>query len=390
MASEDERRSTLAFARLLGHLLGDGSISREGQARVNVGQKFDREAVLNDIELLTAKRPKATAYDERKWSIVLPLELTQSVLSLAGVRVGRRIDQPAFLPDFLLRPECPVSVIREFVGGTFGADGHAPTLHRYGKTTEQASLEPPMYSQSAKPEFVDSTRQKMDHIIALLSRCGVEVSGAVVREYPTRSLGLDLSQCAGRNRATGDPSGAAGWAFLRRADRLSLLHRQDAASECGRRLLAHARDDQPPAAVDGRSTRAHVPLRVQRPFARWRSIAAAELAEIETPIFRTTRCSKDMIGSRDCRRRRRVPSGLYTGRVAGFPRLHELFEQLGVSHWFGALRGRESLDHAKRYCLDKESLTLPALELAHHRPSRRGTPAGIRYCRARGPGIPRR
>ena len=33
-----------------------------------------------------------------------------------------------------------------------------------------------------------------------------------------------------------------------------------------------------------------------------------------------------------------------------------------MSHWFGALRA-ESLDHAKRYCLDKESLTLPALSL---------------------------
>src|SRR5271167_108524 len=156
MASDNERRCTLAFARLLGHLLGDGSISRDGQARMNVGQRFDREAVLNDIELLTAKRPKATACDQRKWSIVLPLELTQSILSLQEVHVGRRIDQPAFLPEFLLKPACPVSVIREFLAGTFGADGHAPTLHRYGKTTDQASLEPPMYSQSAKPEFVDS------------------------------------------------------------------------------------------------------------------------------------------------------------------------------------------------------------------------------------------
>jgi hypothetical protein len=71
---------------------------------------------------------------------VLPLELTQSVLALSGVRVGRRIDQPAFLPDFLLEPECPVAVVREFLGGLFGADGHAPVLHRYGKTEDQASL----------------------------------------------------------------------------------------------------------------------------------------------------------------------------------------------------------------------------------------------------------
>ena len=39
---------------------------------MNVGQALDREAVLDDIELLTGKRPAATRYDERKWAIVLP------------------------------------------------------------------------------------------------------------------------------------------------------------------------------------------------------------------------------------------------------------------------------------------------------------------------------
>jgi 3-isopropylmalate dehydratase small subunit len=362
MASEDERRSTLAFARLLGHLLGDGSISREGQARIHVGQKFDREAVLNDIELLTAKRPKATAYDDRKWSIVLPLELTEGVRSLAGVRVGRRIDQPAFLPDFLLKPECPVSVIREFLGGTFGADGHAPNLHRQGKTMDQASLISPKYSQSAKPEFVDSTRQKMNHILELLSRCGVDVSGAVVREYPTR------------RSASTYPSAQDGIARLEirleLADGLSFVERVGYRYSIDKTLRASA------AAVYWRMLAKinHQRLwmadrlermsryRTQRPFGRWRSVAARELAELETPIFP----HYSLLEGHD--RFSRLPAA--TARAfrplhresCGFPSPAELFEQLGVSHWFGALRA-ESLDHAKRYCLDKESLTLPALSL---------------------------
>ena len=92
------RLRALAFARLLGHLLGDGSISAAGQGHMHVGQAVDREAVLNDIELLTGKRPAATQYDERKWVIVLPSRLTEAVVALAGVRVGRRIDQPPRLP----------------------------------------------------------------------------------------------------------------------------------------------------------------------------------------------------------------------------------------------------------------------------------------------------
>ena len=58
---------TLAFARLLGHLLSDGSISLLKQGRMHVGQAIDREAVLNDVELLTGCRPVATRYDEWKW-----------------------------------------------------------------------------------------------------------------------------------------------------------------------------------------------------------------------------------------------------------------------------------------------------------------------------------
>ena len=63
MDTESERQCTLAFVRLVGHLLSDGSISRDGQARMNVGQALDREAVLSDIELLSGKRPQASAYD---------------------------------------------------------------------------------------------------------------------------------------------------------------------------------------------------------------------------------------------------------------------------------------------------------------------------------------
>src|SRR5207248_98548 len=100
MDPPQERLRTLAFARLLGHLLGDGSISVLGQGRMNVGQAVDRETVLNDIELITSKRPAGTQYDERKWSIALPKELTDAIVTLPGVRVGRRIHQPPTLPAF--------------------------------------------------------------------------------------------------------------------------------------------------------------------------------------------------------------------------------------------------------------------------------------------------
>ena len=187
MATAHDRLRTLAFARLLGHLLSDGSISVLGQGRVNVGQALDRDAVLDDIELLTGKRPAGSRYDDRKWSIALPMELTQAIMTLRGVQIGKRIDQPSTLPEFVLDERCPVAVVREFLGGLFGADGHSPglcTVKAARSTT--ASLSRPAYSQSAKPEHVASLKQKIQHLIDLLVRCGVNAKGAKVYEYAVR------------------------------------------------------------------------------------------------------------------------------------------------------------------------------------------------------------
>jgi aconitase A len=186
MDSPYERLRTLAFARLLGHLLSDGSISLLGQGRMHVGQAMDREAVLDDIELLTGCRPVATRYDERKWTIVLPKQLTDAISTLPGVRTGRRIQQAPALPTCVLEEGCPVAVVREFLGGLFGADGHAPVLHRWGAHEDEATLEPPAYSQSAMPEHVEALKQMMRDVIRLLARCGVKTQGANIFEYPTR------------------------------------------------------------------------------------------------------------------------------------------------------------------------------------------------------------
>ncbi len=157
-----------------------------GHGRMHVGQAMDREAVLDDVELLTGYRPAATRYDQRKWTIVLPKPLTDAISTLPGVRTGRRIQQAPTLPAFVLAECCPVTVVREFLGGLFGADGHAPVLHRWGECEEEATLEPPSYSQSTIPEHVEALKQMMDDVTRLLARCGVKTNGANVYEYPTR------------------------------------------------------------------------------------------------------------------------------------------------------------------------------------------------------------
>ena len=63
-------------------------------------------------------------------------ELTNLIRSIEGVIIGRKVTQKRSIPLFLLDPLCPKSIIREFLGGLFGGDGHCPRLDiRKGKRT---------------------------------------------------------------------------------------------------------------------------------------------------------------------------------------------------------------------------------------------------------------
>jgi aconitase A len=363
MEREPERQRTLAFVRLLGHLLSDGSISRTGQARMNVGQALDREAVLNDIELLTDKRPLGSAYDERKWSIVLPQELAQAIVALPGVRCGRRIDQSPTLPHFLLEDRCPSAIVREFLGGLFGADGHAPTLHRYGRDARAASLEPPAYSQSARPEFVDATRRMLEDIVRLLVRCGVKARGATIREYPTRHAASSYPAAQ-----DGEP---------RRELRLELPEGLSFVERVGFRYCVDKMMRASAAAVYWRSIdtinrqRLWMADRLEElhrndaalSFSKTRAVAAAELTARETALFP----HYSLLEGHD--RFERLPRAESRSfrplhrESCDFPSPAALFEQMGVRAWFAAEPAAE-VEDPKHYCARKDAPALPCFTLA--------------------------
>jgi aconitase A len=360
MESDPARLATLAFARLLGHLLSDGSISRYRQARMNVGQAFDRETALSDIELLTGRRAVARACDQRKWTIALPQQLTRMVVALPGVRIGRCIDQPPTLPAFILENECPVAVVREFLGGLFGADGHGPTLHRWGRHEHEASLTPPAYSQSARREFLAPTRRVMEQIVGLLVRCGVKARGAAIREYPTR-----------RSTAT-YPAARDG--IPRREIRLELPEGLSFVERVGFRYCIDKSLRASAAAVYWRTVdtinrqRLWMADRLEElqpfglSFSKTRALAAAELTGRETAAF----AHRSLLEGHD--RFARLPEAAARHfqplhrRSSDFPSPVELFEQLGVRDWFAPLQARDA-GQPRCYCVEKQSLELPAFAL---------------------------
>ena len=369
MNTELERARTLGFARLLGHLLNDGSISVLGQGRMNVGQALDREVLLNDIELLTGLRPAANRYDERKWSIALPMALAKAIIALPGVQIGRRIDQSPTLPEFIRQTDCPVSVVREFLGGLFGGDGHSPGLHRWGNREEEASLEPPAYSQSIIPAHLEQTREFMLEVIRILTKCGVKTEGARVYDYPTR-----------RSKSTYPPARDG---IPRIEVRLNLPDGLSFIERVGFRYCVDKQLRSSAAAVYWRiiegiqKQRLWMAARLQElhrnqptlSFSKARQSVAATLQahRVEETVPPLVSSHYGLLEGYD--RFSRLPKR--TGRKfhplhresCDFPSPSTLFKELGVRDWFAPFQEGGQADHVKHYCVDKEEKSLPTMSL---------------------------
>lgn len=188
METEHERSRTLAFSRLLGNLSGARSMNVLGCGCMNVEGTVDREMVLNDIELITGRRPISSRCGKRKWSIVLPSSLTKAITSLQRVGLHTRIPQIPRLPSFLCDETCPVSIVREFLGGLFGADGRAPMLH-HNEELRDSALEPPAYVFSARPFQLERSKKIIRELVQLLKRCGAETNVAKIHNYRMQSRG---------------------------------------------------------------------------------------------------------------------------------------------------------------------------------------------------------
>ena len=362
MDSPADRLRSLAFARLVGHLLCDGSISVNGQGRMNIGQAVDREAVLDDVERITDKRLAGTRYDERKWSVALPRELTIAIRSLPGVRVGQRIHQPPALPAFVLDPLCPVAVVREFLGGMFGADGWAPTLHRQGDRERDSVLKPPAFSQTAKPEHVPQLREMMVEMVRLLDRCGVKTDEYKLYEYPTRRAASTYPAALdGSPRVEVRLQLTDGLSFVERVGYRYCADKSLRASAAAVYWRTVARIHEQRLWMAERIEVRHRKA-VAASFSQVRRAAATDLLEREPAVFP----HYSLLAGHD--RFSRLPSS--TARKfqplrrdsCGFPAPIELFRQIGARDWFAPL-DPSCESTAKRYCAEKESLTLPTLAL---------------------------
>jgi hypothetical protein len=159
MKNNISREMSLAFARILGYTLSDKAICNFNIMYVFI---IHTESILDDIELITNKRPDAQKLILNSgivYKILLPEILSKNLILLKNI-------------EFLL--ECPKAFIREFLGGLFAGNGWVSFLnneYNYSKVR---------FSKTICEEQIDILRNTMDLIIKLMKQLNVDAE--IVRE----------------------------------------------------------------------------------------------------------------------------------------------------------------------------------------------------------------
>jgi len=164
--SKEEYFESMAFARILGYLITDGHITKQ-DCIVSLGHMLDVESFINDLELF--QEIEQTNFISKNHYIVrFKRDLTYNITQLKGLTFGKKVIQPAVLPEFILDENCPKPIIREFLAGMFGGDGHTCYLgmHR-GKRDLLTSIS---FSKTKSYEHKESLQKMMEDIQKLLKK----------------------------------------------------------------------------------------------------------------------------------------------------------------------------------------------------------------------------
>ena len=164
--TQDEYLKTIIFARILGYITTDGYISNDSNTGyIFLGHKLDVERLISDITLFTPIT-QTEFVDRNIYRIKIPLYLIKNIKLIKGIMIGNKVKQPSTLPEFILKDDCPLPIVREFLAGIFGGDGHTCYI---GKNTFTSIS----FSKSKNIKFINSLKIMMENIKKLLSRFGI-------------------------------------------------------------------------------------------------------------------------------------------------------------------------------------------------------------------------
>lgn len=175
--TSNELLKSMAFCRLLGYLLADGCLSFNKSSKsyngcYQMGHIIDVKNIIKDIELFAPISQK-TFNVKHGYPVRIPNSLTKNFVAIKGMMIGARVKQPSTLPEFLVDDNCPLPLVREFLAGLFGGDGHTCNISK--NTFSYIS-----FSNSKVNAHLDSLKSMMEQIKTLLSR--FDITGVTIQE----------------------------------------------------------------------------------------------------------------------------------------------------------------------------------------------------------------
>lgn len=165
----NEYMKSMAFCRILGYILTDGYISdTENKGIIYLGHIIDVERLIDDIKLFEPiSQTEFLDKSRNTYYVKIPINLIKNITLIDGIMVGNKVKQDSTLPEFLLQPNCPLPLIREFLAGLFGGDGHTCNLAK--NTFTYIS-----FSKSKVKPKLDSLKQMMEQIKTWLAKFDIK------------------------------------------------------------------------------------------------------------------------------------------------------------------------------------------------------------------------
>jgi len=182
-------KKTLILSKLIGYLITDGHIGKYNKcysSEVFLGHMIDVNSFLTDLQELCYSK-QSNFKCKNLYSVRIPSSLINHIVQLDGILIGKKVVQPAILPKFILDPMCPLPIVREFLGGLFGGDGHTCVLgmHR-GKRDILSSIS---FSQTKNKKHLESLTQMMNDIKTLLGR--FDIHKVTIQKFKETSYSKD-------------------------------------------------------------------------------------------------------------------------------------------------------------------------------------------------------
>lgn len=162
---------SMAFCRLLGYILADGCITQDKRyasykSYAQMGHMIDVRTIIKDIELFVPMNQKIFP-ERRGYAVRIPGALTKQFVAIKGMMTGARVKQPSTLPEFLVDDNCPLPLVREFLGGLFGGDGQTCVISKNTFTYIG-------FSNSKIKPHLDSLKDMMEQIKKWLARFDIK------------------------------------------------------------------------------------------------------------------------------------------------------------------------------------------------------------------------